>query len=129
MTDLVEFLRARLDDDEAYARNAFGDHNDADPEWREIWSGELSLCADDRETVITGDSQVSRFMERFDPARVLREVEAKRQIISEYERYAAERRRAMNGWDNSEPSLIIKALAAVYADHPDYQQAWNLNQA
>jgi hypothetical protein len=122
VSDLVEFLRARLAEDEKYARNAFGDHNDAGPDWLEIWSGGLQVGSD---VINTGDSQVSRFMERHDPARTLREVEAKRRIISEYERYVAERRRAMGGWDTySEPSPVIAALAAVYADHPDYRQEW-----
>ncbi|MDX2667408.1 DUF6221 family protein [Streptomyces stelliscabiei] len=62
---------------------------------------------------------------RHDPARVLREVEAKRSIIEQHERYAAERRRMMGGWDpQSDDSPILAALAAVYADRPGYREEW-----
>jgi uncharacterized protein DUF6221 len=94
---LVEFLRERLDEDEQAARDVRPDQDYSDSAHQDRWS----------------------------PARVLREVEAKRRIIGEYERYVAERRRAMGGWDTySEQSPIITALAAVYADHPEYDESW-----
>lgn len=59
-----------------------------------------------------------------DPARVLRQCEGLRAILEDYERYKAERRRAMNGWDNAGDSPIVKAIASIWSDHPDYQQEW-----
>ena len=59
------------------------------------------------------------------PARVLREVDAKRQVLAEHERYAAERRRMMGGWDpQSDDSPILYALAAVYSDRPGFREEW-----
>ena len=64
-----------------------------------------------------------------DPARALREVAAKRWIITEYEG-------AMSGWPPSEGpapdlltlglSLAIRALCWAYSDHSDYQQEWKI---
>lgn len=70
-------------------------------------------------------SAVGGHIIRHDPARVLREVEAKRVLLADYERFVAERRRMMGGWDSyPEPSPVLLAFAAVYADHPDYLEAW-----
>jgi len=62
---------------------------------------------------------------RHDPARVLREVEAKRSIVEQYEGYVKERTRLMNGWPNIEIPPFMLALAAVYSDHPDYRTEWS----
>lgn len=53
-----------------------------------------------------------------DPARVLRDVEAKRVILDRYER-----------WDEgygfqSALEIAVSVLAAVYSDHPDYRPEW-----
>ena len=122
--DLVQFLRARLDEDEAYARNAFGDHNDAGPDWYEQWSGALNI-GEAEDLVMTNDSQVSRFMERHDPACVLREVGAARQAIEHYERVAARSQQHPDyelATGAVEVQLKIRALP--YAAHPDYHEEW-----
>jgi hypothetical protein len=122
----VEFLRARLDEDEQTARAIQWDGSGNSLDWGLPASATVDIGGDD---FYAGDRTVASHIARHDPARVLREVEAKRAFVKEYERYRAERRRAMNGWDTSELSPIIAALASVYADHPDYQQEWNLNLA
>ncbi|MEV4908742.1 DUF6221 family protein, partial [Streptomyces albidoflavus] len=102
--DLIAFLRARLDEDEAGARNA------AEPEaWVELnreplpsWSTEL-WANPDRAAVIAGASSAfpvavtpvgmddgdadtrAAHIARHDPARVLAEVEAKRKAVHFYE--------------------------------------------
>ena len=93
MTDLVAFLRARLDEDERIARDGEG----------ACWH--VDYCDEDGPV----------FMARFDPARVLREVEAKRRIV---------------GWADS-PALpdaeyfyVLTALALPYADHGDHREEW-----
>lgn len=114
MDDLIAFLRARLYEDEAHARFAFADHNDAGPNWTEIWSGTVDT-GDDH--IATGDAGLSRHIERFDPARVLAEVAAKRQIIEEGDLH-----------DTTDASVlhrsVLKLLALPYADHPDYRDSW-----
>lgn len=59
------------------------------------------------------------------PARILREIDAKRRIIEGHKRYAAERRRMMGGWDpQSDDSPILTALASVYTHRPGYREDW-----
>jgi len=138
--DLVQFLRARLNDDEAYARNAFGDHNDAGPDWHEQWSGSLNI-GDAEDLVLTNDSAVSRFMARHDPARVLREVEAGRQLITTCE--AAMRNAALPHPEHVPgvypPAVFVdgyaagleyslRLRAASYAAHPDYRAEWRAGE-
>jgi hypothetical protein len=130
MDNLVQFLRARLKDDEDYARNAYGDHNDAGPEWREQWSGALNI-GDDEDLVLTNDSQVSRFMERNDPARILAEVEGKRRILDDVlPTMQADEQRIAGEWGVGSAPVreasddLLSLLALPYADHPDYRDEW-----
>lgn len=116
--ELVAFLRARLKEDEDYARNAFGDHNDAGPSWYEQWSGALNI-GEDEDLVMTNDSQISRFMERHDPARVLREVEAKRRIL-----HLAVEVPSLTGEFGYAWTEVLEQLAVSYSDHPDYRREW-----
>lgn len=104
---IVEFLEARLDEDEADATEADGDRL-------------LAWSKHDKMVIVD-----SGFMQTFTPSRILREVAAKRAIIADHRRFMAEERRRMNGWVPNEWDLpTLKALASVYSDHPDYQQEW-----
>ena len=61
---------------------------------------------------------------RHDPARVLAECAAKRAIIEACERLE-DQRLDSNDWSMDLTSeVILGPLAAVYADHADYQQEW-----
>lgn len=132
MTNVLEFLHARLDDDEAIANNALH----ADGTEPGVWitehhkyrsDDEPDTChiAEDR----TGDywtvaSEVyipnAEHMARHDPARVLRDVAAKRATLDTL--FAAELRPTQ--W--SIFAKVIEPMAAVYSDHPDYQKEWAL---
>jgi hypothetical protein len=79
--------------------------------------------------------QDARHIARHDPARVLREVEAKRVILAghrpdERERYWCGRCRIVrddNIWVGpAYPCSTLLALAAVYSDHPDYRAEWKV---
>jgi hypothetical protein len=136
MSDLVAFLRARLDEDEAYALGAFGDHNNAGRRWSEIWSGALQI-GEYEDLLITNDAPVSRFMARNDPGRVLAEVEAKRRIIEEHlpmqiHLEAVDKTPRCNQCGDSRgrfrtyPCPTLRLLAQPYADHPDFDPDWRL---
>lgn len=118
--DIVAFVKARLDEDERFARLTHSG------EWTFDQLGQLLVNQGQTISKIAnlGVDSFGRHIARHDPARVLREVEAKRRILGEYERFAAERRRAMNGWDTAEISPIVAALAAVWSGHPDYKAKW-----
>ncbi len=105
MHDLTAFLRARLDEDERVARAAV-DFDYGVRDW-----------ADD------GDP-VNAHIARHDPARVLREVEAKRRLLEQFRLRGDSVRavvRPVTGgvWDD-----LLRLLALPYDGHPDYREEW-----
>ena len=140
MDDLVAFLRARLDEDEQAAHVA-ASANPGSPAtrwsaekvdrqgtagWRKVWGVVPERVQGNVLAICEGDilPKVVTHVARHDPAHVLREVEAKRQLLAWIERtgdWAAEN----NLWtyDRDEP---LKVLALAYSDHPDYQESWRL---
>jgi len=99
---LTEFLLARIAEDEALARSAAGRTSaEGDEPWR------LSEEWEDIDGY-TGYVVV-------DPARVLAECEAKRNLIG----LATDRL-----FDRTYSSEILGILALPYADHPDYRDEW-----
>lgn len=75
----------------------------------------------------SGFVDVSDHIARYDPARVLADCAAKRAIV-ELHRPSDERNRWCDyckGTDHAEyPCETSRILAAVYADHPAYDEAW-----
>ncbi|GIE30156.1 hypothetical protein Ait01nite_032010 [Actinoplanes italicus] len=70
---------------------------------------------------------------RWDPARVLTEVEAKRKLIELHEDVRGDEDQIDGEWGNGrwswdDPSRtsvkMLKALAQPYAGHPDYREEW-----
>lgn len=139
--DLVTFLRARLDEDDAAARAASWDEWDS-THWhthhRAQYDGRWAVIDAADDGVITSvdpqasdDPGVAAHIARHDPARVLREVEAKRQIMRVHN--------ARDNWGTCigcprdaggsmhvgiDECPILRALALSYADHPDYREDW-----
>ena len=140
MTDMVAFLNARLDEDEGAAKTATpGPWMTADGrEWLADnvvfgqsvdWPGHIQqVCNVDYAQHKAGNAE---HIARYDPARVLREVEAKRKIVTRYERSLAG---DLPEWKAGRELLIaatailkgaVVDLAVVYSDHPDYDEAWS----
>jgi hypothetical protein len=121
MDELVEFLRARLDEEAAAAREASG-------RWRR--AGINSVEDSDGRLVIYGDgsaptSAEAEHIASHDPARVLADVEAKRRIVAELEHadpYDMDYWGGRGGYDRAQTTLRL--LALPYVDHPDYRQEW-----
>ena len=105
---LTEFLTARLDEDEAVARRAA---RTAGYDW--TYPMPTVLRRKER--------SVEEHQERHDPARVLAEVEAQRTIIKRYRAVVtgARSQTAIDCYTN-----VLEDLATVYAEHPDYDEAW-----
>ena len=76
--ELIEFYRARLDDDERYARGALNDPA-SDGQSIRIVDGDLAIKPSAASDALT------LHLVRHDPARVLREVQAGRKLIAAYE--------------------------------------------
>lgn len=154
---IVEFLEARLAEDEAAAREAItpdrpGTHwewestaDDDDPE-SPRW---LRTVEEFPTTSGVGDlpgfplgydckaepSPAMDHIARHDPARILREIAAKRSVIGKY-LWADRVREQMEEDDDdvkwewifkSEALVeVLRALSCIYSDHPDYQKEWAL---
>lgn len=121
MTTLTEFLTARLDEDEADAREA-----DGEATWRDegTWylEGVNHSVVGPGEVAFTHPEFVGHIA-RHDPARVLAEVTAKRRIVELHEDNA--RSAGVFGTQEEDASVeTLRLLASVYADHPDYDEAW-----
>lgn len=111
---LTEFLTARLDEDEA----------------------RTTVAASQRGQGLLDDAKVLGGVDQpFTPARLLAEVEAKRQLIHlAYEATGLDMDKDLDrDLDARQVSGIefvgermLRALALPYADHPDFRDAWRL---
>ncbi|WP_129769847.1 DUF6221 family protein [Streptomyces sp. L-9-10] len=155
MDDLVAFLRARLDEDEQVALESIGQTGvmlaGADAASVSVWrvverqaTGTFVTARDqwDRvtEVVPTYGGMYAEHIARHDPARVLREIDAKRQIVKAH---GVAVLRAGGGAqhfvtatvcrscepnhqfpEQSWPCPTLRLLALPYADHPDHLEDW-----
>ena len=119
MDDLIAFITARLDEEQIDA-GMFRD----EPHWEAatlatIWR---QLPSD----------PLIQHAAHYDPARVLREVAAKRAILMRYETACRQAdvnavnssRAEQEAWEKIAGALEldVASLAAVWSDHPDYRQ-------
>lgn len=131
MDELVRWLGEQLDADAATAEAA------PPGPWSMDGSGSI-VAADDTRVVCsvggTIDGRVSRWPEgpvvehvlAHDPARVLREINAKRELLSRYKAMAADVL-VMTGVESilSEyRRVVLPNLAAGYSDRPGYREEW-----
>ena len=122
MDELVQFLGARLDEDEAVIEAP-----ESWTEFEESQQGTRRVDVDHSIERVVACTRAWRgvHIARHDPAHVLRDIEAKRQLVARYER-AMENRRAHPDDLASAGALLalhgaVKLLALPYADHPDYR--------
>ncbi|MFD7185468.1 DUF6221 family protein [Streptomyces sp. NPDC059904] len=113
--ELVDFLRARLDEDARIARVAASQSRGE--EWR--YDGQYVVADPERDMVAVGsqdfmDAETGKHIARHDPSRVLAEVEAKRQLLLWAE----------NAEAGAHLLAIVDTLVAVYSNHPDFDPAW-----
>jgi hypothetical protein len=145
VNDLIEFLRARIDEDAEVAASAddgpwwvedtsprhWGEERDAEVACSQ---GKVAMLGYDRSGGVNAEH-----IARHDPARVLREVEAKRRVLDRHHagvRYEHDRHvRQCIGcgtegeFDDPVTEDIndcpeLRDMASIYADHPDYRPEW-----
>lgn len=131
MTDIAQFLAARLDEDEAIALAVEDNSAPFIGEWinddnralrtRNRW---VLAYKPDAEPWRPG---VLDHIARHDPARVLREVAAKRALLQRLDEDtdACTDDAEWRGASSIEWQVLVH-LAAPYADHPDYNPAWRI---
>jgi hypothetical protein len=126
---LVEFLTTRLDEDEQTARlaarMAAAQQVKVDAGDESMTTRLMPLLNDmlDDEAVRAYLLDPPRHAGANDPARMLREVEAKRAIVESAAMPVAATQEARLGWE-AQGDTILRALATVYSDHPDYRDEW-----
>jgi len=107
---LIEFLRARLDEDERIALAAVGGLFRVQCDW--------------------SDTPVVEHIDRWTSSRVMAEVKAKRRIIAQHEgAHECPLDGDSCGWVDGDlrPHCETSALLALpYVNHPDYQREWLL---
>lgn len=135
--ELHEFLAARLDEDEQAARQASPGPWQWEGDFAERGDDEVTLVASNDENVLWAHGvhtdgyirvreQDAEHIARHDPARVLREVEAKRALVDLWDDEPAWE---MSGYEehagfSAGLGRALRLLAVVYADHPDYDPSW-----
>jgi hypothetical protein len=134
--DLLAFLCARIDEDERVAMAAARAANT--DTWIDGAEGSVLGIGGDMHLrgAVNSIDDIGPHIARWDPARVLAEVEAKRRILEEH-RLASYRA----SWDEDQdicgtcrydngldvypyPCPTVRLLALPYADHPDYRDEW-----
>lgn len=126
--DLVTWLRAQLDEDERVAKLAAIGNG---AEWtHQPTLGEPEGYVDVESCLLAGsevlrpgdiDEEMLAHIARHNPARVLREVEAKRKRIDLALEIAAERG---HGFWRYAGEQLLKLEALPYADRPGYRDEW-----
>ncbi|MFD3654350.1 DUF6221 family protein [Streptomyces sp. NPDC058620] len=119
MDDLVQFLRDRYDEVERIARAA------TPGPWEQTPKRVGCLAsADYWEVVDCSGTPTARenaeHAAQHDPARVLRDIDAKRQAVGACAEWLHD---STDGIDPCAAS-VLAALALPYADHPKYKQTW-----
>jgi alkanesulfonate monooxygenase SsuD/methylene tetrahydromethanopterin reductase-like flavin-dependent oxidoreductase (luciferase family) len=128
--ELIAFITARLDEDEASAKAvAFRSRFTAMGNSVQSPGGRGNPPMPIADVI---DPETASHIARHDPARVLREVAAKRAILARYEDCLAR----MEDPDYSHVTardqareyedFVLPNLATVWSNHPDYRQEWNL---
>ena len=117
---LVEFLEARLTEDELMASAAI----DGDAEWHVLYAYR-DIKDVDGHYVVLADGEYPTFgqaahIARHNPARVLRQCEAARFVIAEFLRLEA----IGDPSGSRVAEVALKQLASVHSDHVDFDQAW-----
>ena len=123
---LTEFLLARLAEDEAAAKATLDEDGER---WTRgvlrysVRFDSVVMLNESEVVVVEADEHVADHIARHDPARVLADVESKRRIV-ELARENTQRWEAGETQFLPDDTACVLQLASVFADHPDYQEAW-----
>lgn len=104
---IVDFLKARIEEDRVLAQAAIDDLYGPDD------------CYFD-----TSNRHIVDHYLRHDPARVLREVTAKRRIVEAEQDRVLDEGPLPEHMRGSVETDVLALLALPYADHPDYREEW-----
>ncbi len=127
---IVEFLLARIEEDEALARSASPGPWHVDAESTEVLAVDGIVVADGFALSGPQTRATTAHIARHDPTRVLAECAAKRQTVAyfaeEIEYTGLDRQRMTDDQFRRvlDAERTLGWLAQPYADHPDFDPAW-----
>jgi hypothetical protein len=139
VSDIVAFVSARLDEDQADALAAQKadptpwtaqvstdgpwptDHDMRSGAGLVVSASDVGLWDCEGSNTLCMAGPTSQHIARHDPARVLAEVKAKRAIV----KFCDEDPLFLEGgWAYTD--RVLRLMASAYADHPDYNPAWRV---
>jgi hypothetical protein len=137
--DLAQWLGQQLDADERIARFVGVPHDwhqgpGDDPEWTDealvcMWPPEFHTPYEEdkhwRGLTVAEGGELAAFIAAHDPARVLREVDAKREALAHYERIRQHTRQGGEAYVLAEGAVAkqIQIMAVAYTDRPGYRES------
>ena len=140
MDDLVVWLRAQLDEDQWYAEEAAshaaatGTFIGKGTRWHaqdydRLWAVGDDESKPDRKLAECGHGgfRLTSYLARHDPARVLREIDAKRQLLDELLPDLEHADRLIEGeWGSGDDVArrFVRLLSLPYSDRPGYREEW-----
>ncbi|MDN3356063.1 DUF6221 family protein [Actinomadura sp. DC4] len=144
VTNLVDFLQARLGEDKLLALEA--QDNDGYAEWDNPSTGVVQVAGGGLDGLVAAPGGAAIHMARHDPARALRQVEANRELVRLHGRMSVTpghpyfndahltkepmtlcrscEPETMWRRERSWPCRTLRTLALPYADHSDYREEW-----
>ncbi|MGD6750970.1 DUF6221 family protein [Streptomyces sp. BH105] len=117
MDDLVQWLGEQYDEDERTAKAVQWDGSGNRLSWDLPASATVDVGEDE---FYAGDRTIANHIVRHDPARVLREIDAKRQLIAK----AAQLQAQVGDDPFAGVEDLLRLLALPYADRPGYREEW-----
>jgi hypothetical protein len=130
MDDLVAWLRAQLDDDDRVARATSSGAWSVDPHIHYLEAEDVYWDVDGESggwVAHVGQRSDAEHGARWDPARVLAEVDAKRRIIDLSDKVRAWTDASAGATAGYAAALLadtLRLLALPYADRPGYRPEW-----
>ncbi|MBQ0974538.1 hypothetical protein KBZ00_25920 [Streptomyces sp. RK31] len=123
MDELVRWLRAQLDEDERTARATEWDGSGNKLDWELMASATIDVGGDE---FYVGDRTIANHMMAWDPARVLREIDAKRQSLAHYARIREHTKRGDEAYVLAEGAVAkqIQIMATAYDHRPGHREEW-----
>lgn len=116
MTGLLEFIKARLYEEERDAREALTWEDDRFTGHAYMWMHVAYLRGKVKRQHVIPDA--------LSPRAVLAEVDAKRRIVAYVERELADLGGGNPYWYDDKMWPIVRMLALPYAGHRDYDEGW-----
>lgn len=142
MDDLARWLDVQLDEDERIARAAPGpawEHRQIRGDFDEsvVFEDYIAVADPERNTVVFSevDPEVLPFALRYDPDRILREIDAKRLLLDRYKAFhwhgpaaptSPDPRDHVEDTGACRTCITMRILALPYADRPGYRAKWAL---